>query len=331
MASSSLKVIAVVGATGNQGSSRARTFRSLPGRHVRAVARYLSSQKAGELRVLGAELVRADLSDIASQVLAFGNSHAIFLNTDFWETYRSVGTGSGLTPLACSRAAYEKEVFYGKNAAIAAACVLSLERLVYSSLASIKAASNGKHSRSYHPESMAAIVSYIEAEEPALAKKMSIVIPAGYSTNPMFRPTLDPKSGQYIVVTALDRGCKMPILDPSEAMRPFVRALIEDEEPGTKLLAYNEDSFLSFEEIVQAWTDMTGKKVQIVRMNPKDLHEQLNLPWELLDAINFVNEHGYDYVLAREGIIQPRQLSNPPKTKSYKVWWKRKPMEALLG
>ncbi|EXJ70008.1 uncharacterized protein A1O5_07081 [Cladophialophora psammophila CBS 110553] len=330
MASSSLKVITVVGATGNQGSSVARTFLSLPGWHVRAVARNPSSQKAEELRALGAELVRADLSDIASLVQAFGNSHAIFLNTDFWETYRSVGTGSGLTPLACSRAAYEKEVFYGKNAAIAAASVPTLERLVYSSLASIKAASNGKYTRSYHPESKAAIVSYIEAEEPALAKKMSIVIPAGYSTNPMFSPTLDPKSGQYVVVTALNRGCKMPILDPSEVMGPFVRALIEDEEPGTKLLAYNKDSFLPFEEIVQAWTEVTGKEVQIIRMKPEDLHEQLNLPWELLDGINFVNDHGYDYVLAREGIIAPCQLSNPPETKSYKAWLKGKPMEELL-
>lgn len=318
MASSS-KVIVVVGATGNQGSSVVRTFLSLPGWQVRAVTRTPSSEKAMALEVLGAELVQADLSDIASLSRAFAYASAIFLNTDFWETYRLVA-GSGLSPQACSQAAYEKEVFHGKNAALAASAIPTLQNFVYSSLSSIKMASNGKYKRSFHPESKAAVVRYIQTEHGELANKMSVIIPAGYNTNPLFRPSLDPKSGQYVLVTPLKGHVKMPILDPVEAMGPFVQTLVEDEEPGVKLLAYNQDSFLPVEEIMQVWTEVTGKEVQIVQMTTQDMHEKLNTPWELLDGLDFVNEHGYGHVLAKEGIMEPSQLKNPPKTKSYKTW-----------
>ncbi|OAP57246.1 hypothetical protein AYL99_07984 [Fonsecaea erecta] len=327
---SSPKIIVVVGATGNQGSSVARTFLSLPDWHVRAVTRKPSSEKANGLKALGAELIQADLADISSLLRAFENAHAIFLNTDFWETYSCVGSNSGLSPVARSRAAYEKEVFYGKNAAIAAASIPTLDRLVYSSLGSIKEASGGKYHRSFHPESKAAIVKYIETEEPELAKKMSLVIPAGYCTNPLFRPTRDLASGQYVMVTAQAPGCRMPILNPTTSMGPFIRALVEDEEPGTKLLAYDPDSFLPFEDIVQKWTEVTGNEVSIVRMDTETMHTQLHLPWELLDGLDFVNEYGYEHVIRSQGIIEPHQLKNPPKTKSYKGWLEEKYLEGGL-
>lgn len=79
------KTIAVVGATGNQGSSVANTFLALPHWHVRALTRTPSSDASRSLAARGVEVVRGDLADPASLVEAFENAHAIFLNTEFWE------------------------------------------------------------------------------------------------------------------------------------------------------------------------------------------------------------------------------------------------------
>lgn len=128
---SSKKIIVVVGATGNQGSSVAHTFLKLPGWHVRCVSRNPSSPVSVALTALGAEVVRADLSDASSLGPAFANANAIFLNTDFWETYRSPATAALAKEKGIleSDIAFETEVSRGKNVAHAAAAVSAIFRL----------------------------------------------------------------------------------------------------------------------------------------------------------------------------------------------------------
>lgn len=79
------KIIVVIGATGNQGSSVANTFLGLPEWHVRALTRNPSSDASELLAAKGAEVVQGDLAEPSSLAKAFENANAIFLNTDFWE------------------------------------------------------------------------------------------------------------------------------------------------------------------------------------------------------------------------------------------------------
>ncbi|KAI8634155.1 hypothetical protein F5Y19DRAFT_201023 [Xylariaceae sp. FL1651] len=321
------KIMVVVGATGNQGSSVARTFLTLPNWHVRCITRKPSSEKATILAQLGAEVVQADLSELPTLSPAFADANAIFLNTDFWETYRPLAA-SGAAPEVCSQTAFDKEVSNGKNAVIAAAGLPTLERLVYSSLPSIRDASNGKYTRSFHPESKASIVKYIEAEQPELAKKLSILYAGAYTTNRLLSPTLDPKTGKYISMTPCAPQAKMGVLDPLSATGSFVRALVEDEEPGVKLLAYNTDSYLSFQEISELWSKVTGKEAQYVQVSADVMHQQLGLPWELLDALSGMPDNGYDALV---GVKRPHHLKNPPKTQSFEAWLREKDVKELLG
>jgi hypothetical protein len=118
------KTIVVVGATGNQGSSVAHTFAYW---NVRATTRNPSSPAAQALAARGAEVVQVDLSDISSLFKAFQDAHAIFVNTDFWTTYKPLM--AEVTADAAklkgqpepSEAAFQTEVSHGKNAAQAAA------------------------------------------------------------------------------------------------------------------------------------------------------------------------------------------------------------------
>ena len=83
------KIIAVVGATGAQGGGLVRAILNDPssGFTVRALTRKADSDKAKELKKLGAEVVAADLDDVDSLKKAFAGAYGAFLLTNFWEHF----------------------------------------------------------------------------------------------------------------------------------------------------------------------------------------------------------------------------------------------------
>ncbi len=81
------KIIAVIGATGAQGGGLVRAILSdtnSPFR-VRAITRNAASEKAVALTKLGAEVVEADLDDVASLKRAFQGAYGAFCVTNYWE------------------------------------------------------------------------------------------------------------------------------------------------------------------------------------------------------------------------------------------------------
>ena len=83
------KIIAVVGATGAQGGGVARAI--LEDRHsefaVRAITRDPDSEKSRALAALGAEIVSADVDDLASLTRAFTGAYGAFCVTFFWDHF----------------------------------------------------------------------------------------------------------------------------------------------------------------------------------------------------------------------------------------------------
>jgi hypothetical protein len=327
MTSPTKKVIAIVGATGNQGGSVARTFLALSKWHVRCLTRNPSSEASQALSSLGAEIIQADLSSESSLSNAFKGAHAIFVNTDFWGTYRSGMVAAAIRTEGAdpnepspNAIAFDTEVSYGKNAALAASKVPTLERFVYSSLPPMKRLSGGKYVHSFHWESKAAIVDFIENELPELAKKTSQIYLGAYNTNPLLQPRLDPSNGKYTFVGALGRERRMPIIDPGVSTGPFVRALIETEPAGTKLLAY--DSNPNMGEMVDIWSKATGKETILEVTTIEAMHERFKLPMEVLDGVGFINEFGY--VGGDTEVVEPDGLRTKVKTKSFEEWMAEK-------
>jgi hypothetical protein len=325
MSSSNKKIIVVVGATGNQGGSVANTFLTLPNWHVRCITRNPSSSKAQKLASLGAEVVKADLSDQASLTIAFKDANAIFLNTDFWETYAQSTTASGSSPKSSSQAAYDLEVSHGKNAAVAASTIETLEVFIYSALPPMNAPSKGKYPHSYHWESKAAIVSYIFSSHPSLAKKTSLIYLGAYATNPLFTPRLNEESKKWIFALPMKKEARMPIIDPVTSTGPFVRALFEEEEKGTKLLAY--DSYMTISEIVNTWSEATGKEGMFVEVSAEKMNREFGVPIEVLDAPGFIEEFGF--MGGVEGWIEPGELKRKVETRGFGEWVRRKDVEEL--
>ncbi|WP_158842325.1 NmrA/HSCARG family protein [Saccharothrix deserti] len=81
------KVIAIVGATGQQGGGLARAILAdADGEFaVRALTRNPDSDAARQLAAQGAEVVEADVSDETSLTKAFDGAYGAFLLTSFWE------------------------------------------------------------------------------------------------------------------------------------------------------------------------------------------------------------------------------------------------------
>jgi uncharacterized protein YbjT (DUF2867 family) len=81
------KIIAVVGATGAQGSGLVRAILGDPkdGFKVRAITRNPNSDKGKALVAAGAEVVAADLDNEKSLERAFAGAYGAFCLTNFWE------------------------------------------------------------------------------------------------------------------------------------------------------------------------------------------------------------------------------------------------------
>lgn len=80
------KIIAVAGATGSQGGGLARAILNDPAGQfaVRALTRNVNSPKARELAKMGAELVSANLDDIASLKRAYDGAYGAYCVTFYW-------------------------------------------------------------------------------------------------------------------------------------------------------------------------------------------------------------------------------------------------------
>ncbi|OOQ87158.1 putative hscarg dehydrogenase [Penicillium brasilianum] len=324
MTTNSKKIIAVVGATGTQGSSVARTFLKLSDWSVRCLTRDPTSKKATELSKLGAEVVKADLEDRGSLHQAFNGVHAIFLNTDFWLPYRKALV-AGIDPLTSAKKGYDVEVSHGKNAADVAATIPTLERFVYSALGPMKAASGGKYSHSYHWETKAYIAEYIQAQ-PNLAKKSSFIYIGAYITNPFLYPKFQPESGEFVSIIPAKKETMMPIINTAESTGPFVRALVEDEEAGTKLLAY--DDYLSLQQITDVWSNALKKHVNLISMSMEEMNQKIGIPLEILQGPAFISEYGYCAGL--ENVFEPSQLKKRMQHPSFKDWLKEQDIADLI-
>jgi uncharacterized protein YbjT (DUF2867 family) len=81
------KIIAIVGATGEQGSGLVRAILSDPQGEfaVRALTRKPDSEPARKLAKLGAEVVAANVDDPKSLQAAFAGAYGAFCVTNFWE------------------------------------------------------------------------------------------------------------------------------------------------------------------------------------------------------------------------------------------------------
>jgi len=255
------KTIAVVGVTGNQGGSVARTFLKKSW-VVRGITRNVSSAAAQALSAQGITIVAADLDDPSSLVPAFSGAHVIFALTDFWAPYfAAFAELSKVSDRATAEHAIKIEIRRGKNLVDAAAAVLpegTLERFVLSTLPDFKKQSKRKCDFNYHYDGKALVSEYLKSKT-ALWAKSSLLNVGFYTTNMVTYGMLHSKNrekngGKFVLRNAGSPTALHPFFVPDDTGL-FVDLLVR-APPGQDLLGVSE--FASYETFIKLWSEVTG-------------------------------------------------------------------------
>ncbi|CZT46719.1 related to nitrogen metabolic regulation protein nmr [Rhynchosporium secalis] len=331
------KLIVIIGVTGNQGSSVARTFLALPGWKVRGISRNPSSAASQNLSALGIEIVQGDVDDRCSLIPAFAGAHTIFANTDYFAPlFAAIGDPDLAAPQDgnAKRYAYDREVEQGVNIASVAAspAVLeTLQRFIYSSLADATALSKGKYTEVYHFDSKAEVLRVIRDKYVEVAERMSMLQMGHFVENLSAFPSMAPVRGDDGTFVMRRPNAKETRWEWVVARRDtgvFVRALVEDLEAGKTLLGFSEA--MTGLEFLAVWGKVLGVGTRYEEVSLEEFFAGLPaaMSEEMGDAFRFMEEFGH--CGGDEEVLIPAQLEKKLKLTSVEEWIRGEDWSSIL-
>ena len=269
------KIIAVTGATGQQGGAVARKLLA-EGWQVRALTRDINKPTAQELKALGAELVAGDMDNRAKLDAAFKGAYGVFSVQNFW--LPTVG--------------FENEIKQGKAVADAAKAA-GVQHLVYSSVGSAHRGMGQKHF-----ESKWLIEQYIHT----LNIPYTILRPVAFMDNHNW-------SRAYILNgtfsgngTRPDKATQIIAVEDIGVFVALAFANIKDYQGKTIELAGDE---LTEPQLAETFTKVIGRPVTLTAPTGGwgNASEE-----EMQAAYNFFNGEGYDADIAALRKLHPGLL-----------------------
>lgn len=288
-----------------KGSSVAATFLSLGDWKVRGVTRNPESTSAKDQAAKGVELIKGNLDNKESLRVAFIGATAIFLATDFWtifkqkETHEEAFATKTFLPILC----HHREIQQGLNAAEAASdpeVLKSLKRFVFSTLPAVTKLSGGKYTHVYHFDSKAKIEAHISSNVPGLARILSTFVMGVFTENwtaPGFLSPLKQTDGSWVINDPQLPGPKefstTPWVVASRDTGKFVKALVLDHEPGTRI--YGVSEFKTRTEVAKIWEHVHGAPTTTQAISKDKFAEGWPelLKEEMMDNFSFAKEFGY--------------------------------------
>ncbi|OJD31706.1 uncharacterized protein BKCO1_4500091 [Diplodia corticola] len=263
------KIIAVTGATGTQGGSVARVLLESGNWKVRAITRNPNGNAAKALAAQGAEVVAADFNDEASLVKAFEGVHAIYAMTNFWE------------PLFTGKSQVESGIIEEQQALLlvkAASRTKTLEHYIWSSIPSSTDLTGGKCAVP-HMDYKAKVDQRIRDDFPDLAAKTTFFYVGFYSSNLAFFPNTKlfevPGSGKYVLALPTKPYATIPVTGHgSVTVGVWARQVLANPEKTLGKYVSVHTEVISFEQMVQAWSEVTGKPAVFAEITPEG-YEQL--------------------------------------------------------
>ncbi|KAJ7162696.1 NAD(P)-binding protein [Mycena crocata] len=291
---SSAPLVAVVGATGNQGGSvvKALAESDKPYR-VRAFTRDATKPTAQKLAEHGVEVVVVELvvENRDAVYKAFNGADVAFLVTNFWDHFSA-----------------ERETAEGKLL-IDAAKAGGVSRIVWSGLPSISTLSGGKATHVYHYDSKAVVTAYGRA-----CGVPFVDVQAGlYTTNFFNIPAwlLKQAEGSFAISWPVKPSMLWPIIDAARDYGLFVRAALEAEvfPDGGEVVAHGE--MISSEGMAAQIAQTTGKKVVFAQISVEQFaqnHAAAGMPADLVvmmtDLFTFYRENGWAVKNGTDGLAR---------------------------
>ncbi|KAF9915359.1 hypothetical protein BX616_006331 [Lobosporangium transversale] len=241
------KILAVIGATGQQGGSVINYVLNHPELSeqykLRAVTRNPSKPEAKALQERGVEVVKGDLYDKESLKNALKGAHSVF----------------GLTTTCFDDSLYAKEIIQGKNLADAAVDA-GLHSIIFSTLHHAGDISEGK----YHDLDIFNVKADIEKYIRSLPIKSAFFAPSMYYQNfYMFYLGPQPQDdGTFAIVNVASPQSVLPHFDVVGDTGKFVGAILAEPEKFEGKILCAAAELRTFDEIAEIISKATGKTVK---------------------------------------------------------------------
>nr|POE50126.1 nmra-like family domain-containing protein 1 [Quercus suber] len=273
------KVLAVFGATGQQGGSVIDFVLNDPELskeyRIRAITRDVNSSKAKQLGAKGVEVVQGDVSDPASLEKALSGSHTVYSMTN-----------ANLGPDAA-------EVEFQEAKAIADTAVAQgVQYLIFSTLPSPMELSGGKYTRVDHFEAKAKAEKYIRG----LAIKSAYYAPGVFLQNLINFPFMAPQKeddGSYAIARLNPPNQKQALIDIVADTGKFVGAILAEPDKYEGQTFCAASSYQTWEEVAATMSNLTGKKVTFKELTEQEFRAVMPIaPDDFTESFLAMSEFG---------------------------------------
>lgn len=276
-ATMSTKILAVFGATGQQGRSVIDAVLNDPDLSqlykIRAITRDPSSAKAQELRKK-VDVAQGDLLDKSS----------------IQEALKGVNYVFAMTPPAFGPGAFDTEYNGGKDVADAAVAAGS-EYIILSSLPNVTEISKGKYTKVTGFDAKAKVEEYIRT----LPIKSAFFLPGSFMQN--FQSIMAPRKlddGTYAIARHVSPKTQLPLIDTVDDTGKFVGAILAapDKYQGKAMCAAT--ALYTMEDIARIIGEKSGKTV-VYKQIPVEVFRKNLPPWGdvLVEMMNYQQDFGY--------------------------------------
>ncbi|KAJ2028290.1 hypothetical protein IW146_006163 [Coemansia sp. RSA 922] len=251
------KLVAIVGATGLQGSSVLKSLHATGKYKLRALSRNPDGNQAASLKAKysGVEWVPANLDDTASLRKAFQGANTVFGVTQFFQKDIMERVEHGDV---------DAEYNQGKNI-VDAAIAAGVDSIVLSSIDSMKQLSHGKYPGVLHFEGKHKVEEYLTS----LSDKVKgyFVYLGFYMENFVDFSRISPEDNKTIEFTVpLKPTTKLPLVDTANDTGPVVAYVLEHPEECLGTVVEVSGGYYEAQDMAKAFTEVTGKPSRYVQI-----------------------------------------------------------------
>lgn len=274
------KILAVFGATGQQGSSVINYVLHDPELSqkykIRAITRDVNSEKAKKLKEEKVEVVQGDVLRRTSLETALTDVHTVFaMTTPFFDP-------DGL----------EAEYQNGKTIADIAV-EKGAEYIIFSTLPPAKEISGGKYTKVSHFDAKAKAEQYIRG----LSIKSAFCSPGFFMQNFQSIPFLAPRQapdGTWVMACHNSPKARVPMIDAVGDTGKFVGAILAEPDKYESKTFCAATALYSFEEVAAIMSNAVGKTVIYKQIPLEDFKKSLSFGHDIFpEAFSYPEEFGY--------------------------------------
>jgi uncharacterized protein YbjT (DUF2867 family) len=296
----SKQVIAVVGATGNQGGSVVKSLLSQGKFAVRALTRNAAADKAKALQKQGCEVVQCDMENQQDIERAFTGAYGVFGVTNLDTAHGEAGNPT-------------KAEFKQGERIVKAAVNAKVTHFIFSSLDDIEKIDPSIQVHHFTEKNQIEQL----ARNSGAFKYTTFVYPGYFLSNFQFFGKPEKQTdGTYKASGMLKPDVKLPMVDINEDTGPIVAAAFANPQAygnGTRI--NNAREYASLNDIYAKVEKLTGKKITYQYQEPP-----VQSGNEILEMIRLFNHHGY-YAKGKDDLSLARTIN--PKMGDVEEWMKR--------